>query len=626
MSATDHTDQTGEREDDASPWPRGRRLAAVAGAALLAGLLAGGVTGLAWMAGWIAGNGGGSRPVDGTLKELADVSGQLATSIALYAAAGPSGRDAAGSRIDIDAARIAALLSRLPGEEPDDAAVAAMRRLLAGIGAEIEDLRRLIARHDDEAQALDAMARQVRERHRSFERTLATLPDDGTQAKQFGRAAALPQRPDLSSRLDETGDELASHLYAALAISDPEGLAEHRTEVHRLTDRLRQDLEAERVDGTTVRRMDAARRLAALGVDTDNIFERRDALAEMSASALAAARGARDRADALGALARGGTEQRATALRPLAPALLASALAAGLVTAFALVTALRSSGSPPTGLPDNGPRHGGGAVASLPPLRIVVADDERLNRMVAAALLGRNGHMVTLVEDGAAAVDAVGNGPVDLVLMDLRMPRLDGIDATRAIRALPDRRRAGTRIIVLTASAIPDDARDAEAAGADAVLPKPLRWDTLEPLLRRLFTDDAPPSHPTGTPVPHPPGSAGFDEAAIRQMRELLPAERVAALIETTEAALKAHHAALMAAWASGDRDELSALAHRIAGVSGVYGCSALRAAAQALEQAVDRGSDDASALIREVDGRMGPALAYLRSLHGTRPAPGEPP
>lgn len=618
MSATDHTDRTAERGDDASPWQPGRRLVAVAGAALLAGLLAGGATGLAGLAGWAAANGSGDPPAHGALKELADLSGQLATSIALYAAAGPSGRDTAGTRIEMDAARIAALLSRLPEEEPDDPAVATMGRLVAGIGAEIADLRRLVARHDEEAQALDAMAGQVRERHRSFERSLALLPEDGMQAKRFG-PAALPQRPDMSDRLDDTGDELASHLYAALATSDPAGLAEHRMEVRRLADRLRQDLEAERVDATTVRRMDAARRLAALGVDTDNVFDRRDALAEMTASALAAARGARDRADALGTLARSGAEQQVSALRPLAPALVASALAAGLVTAFALVTALRSTGSPPAAPAASDPRHGGdGAEAALPPLRIVVADDERLNRMVAAALLGRNGHEVTLVEDGAAAVEAVEHDPVDLVLMDLRMPRLDGLGATRAIRALPDQRRAGTRVVVLTASAIADDARDAEAAGADAVLPKPLRWDTLEPLLRRLFVAGALPPQPAGAQASA--ASTEFDGTAIRQMRELLPAERVSTLIETTESALTAHHAALIAAWASGNRHEVSALAHRIAGVSGVYGCSGLRAAAQALEQAVDRGVGDPSALIREVDGKTGPALAYLRSLRAANP------
>ncbi|NYZ11633.1 response regulator [Azospirillum sp. RWY-5-1] len=617
MTATDHTDMTGEGGDVGSPWPPGRRLTAVVGAALVAGLLAGGATGLAGVAGWaIADGNGGTEPIHSTTGELADVSGQLATSIALYAAAGPSGRDPARARLELDAARIAALLSRLPPDGSDSTTAATMRRLLAGIGAEIEDLRRLVARHDEEVRALDAIARQVRERHRLFERSLA-LPGDAARATLPGDDADGTRRHEARNDLDETGDELASHLYAALATGDAADLAKHRSEAGRLADRLRRTLESERVDETTVRRMDAARRLAALGVDTDNVFERREALADLAAAALAAAHGARDRADALGALARATSNGDTPGFRPVAPALVAAALASGLVTALALAASLQSTGARPP-RPPTAASEGGNApvpAGTLPPLRIVVADDEPLNRMVAAALLGRNGHSVTLAEDGAAAVESVVREPADLVIMDLRMPRLDGIGATRAIRALPDPRRAGTRIVVLTASAIPDDARDAEAAGADAVLPKPLRWDTLEPLLRRLFTNDASPPEPAHEPVAAPAGATDVDETAIRQMREMLPAERVNALIGTTEAALAAHHAALMAAWTSGNREEVSALAHRIAGVAGVYGCTALRAAAQAVEQAIDRGIEDPSDLIRTVDGKTGPALAYLRSL-----------
>lgn len=243
----------------------------------------------------------------------------------------------------------------------------------------------------------------------------------------------------------------------------------------------------------------------------------------------------------------------------------------------------------------------------LPPLRILLAEDEPVSQRVAALLLGRAGHAVTVAGDGRAALEAARAGRFDLVLMDLRMPEMDGAEAARRIRALPG--GAGLRIVMLTASAIPEDRDLCHAAGADAVLEKPLRLDSLQPVLARLFAIDGPPQRePAGTPPP------GFDANAIRQMREHLPAERVSALIGGTAATLRQYHAALADAWAAGDTARVGAMAHKIAGVAGIYGCMALRAAAQALERAVETGDGDAAALRRQLDDVFGPALAALEA------------
>ncbi len=111
--------------------------------------------------------------------------------------------------------------------------------------------------------------------------------------------------------------------------------------------------------------------------------------------------------------------------------------------------------------------------APLAPLRILVAEDNRMNQQVALGLLQRQGHQVDLVADGRAAVAAVGARDYDVVLMDVHMPGMDGLEATRQIRQLPgDRGRVP--IIALTASVMRDETEHCLAAGMNAQLPKPI--------------------------------------------------------------------------------------------------------------------------------------------------------
>ncbi len=108
-------------------------------------------------------------------------------------------------------------------------------------------------------------------------------------------------------------------------------------------------------------------------------------------------------------------------------------------------------------------------------LRVLVAEDNVVNQLVVRRMLERAGHVVTTVEDGVAAVAAVAAGDYDVVLMDVDMPMLDGIEATRAIR---DRERADAArrlpIIALTAHALPESVERCSAAGMDAHLVKPV--------------------------------------------------------------------------------------------------------------------------------------------------------
>jgi CheY-like chemotaxis protein len=111
--------------------------------------------------------------------------------------------------------------------------------------------------------------------------------------------------------------------------------------------------------------------------------------------------------------------------------------------------------------------------AQSAPLRVLVAEDNAINRRVAATLLEHFGHAFEIVEDGAAAVAAVAAGGYDLVLMDAVMPTLDGLAATRAIRAM-EGPVSRIRIVGLTARAFDHEIAAFVAAGADAVVTKPI--------------------------------------------------------------------------------------------------------------------------------------------------------
>jgi signal transduction histidine kinase len=117
------------------------------------------------------------------------------------------------------------------------------------------------------------------------------------------------------------------------------------------------------------------------------------------------------------------------------------------------------------------------------PLQVLVADDDPVNRQVATRLLERLGHRVRTVADGAAVVEAWRSGLDDVILMDLEMPGVDGVEATRAIRRESG---AGPRPWIIALSAHDEAERRASslAAGMDDYLEKPLRRDRLEQAMR----------------------------------------------------------------------------------------------------------------------------------------------
>jgi signal transduction histidine kinase/CheY-like chemotaxis protein len=126
----------------------------------------------------------------------------------------------------------------------------------------------------------------------------------------------------------------------------------------------------------------------------------------------------------------------------------------------------------------------GQPVPARPPLRILVAEDNDVNQILIDAVLTRMGHVVHLVANGLLAVEAVRGGDYDLVLMDLQMPAMDGVEAAQAIRALGDG-RAAIPIIAMTANAFEEDRQACLAAGMDDYLSKPIDVEQLARALAR---------------------------------------------------------------------------------------------------------------------------------------------
>jgi two-component system, sensor histidine kinase len=225
---------------------------------------------------------------------------------------------------------------------------------------------------------------------------------------------------------------------------------------------------------------------------------------------------------------------------------------------------------------------------ALRPLDVLVAEDHPVNRQYLASLLETMHHRAHFVPDGRQAVQAVQQRRYDLVLMDLHMPELDGIGATLAIRALPDRAAATVPIVALTADAFQETRERCLIAGMNEFLTKPVSPQDLGSALRRLFGQDAAehaPASATLRPVPLMPDVGLIDPTAIQAALEGLSEERLGNLITSflDQGELTVSH--MRAAVRNGQPLELRVHAHAARGAALNLGLAALAQTAQALHE-----------------------------------------
>jgi len=151
------------------------------------------------------------------------------------------------------------------------------------------------------------------------------------------------------------------------------------------------------------------------------------------------------------------------------------------------------------------------------PLRVLIAEDDATNRMVVVKMLQEFTVQTRITFDGVQALQAASESDYDLVLMDVRMPMMDGLEATRAIRALGGR-SAGLPIIALTANAFAEDIKLCREAGMSDFLAKPLRKPALVATMLRAIGAAAIPA----TVLPPGPTSTPFDPTALAHLTETI--------------------------------------------------------------------------------------------------------
>ncbi|MBL8491713.1 MAG: response regulator [Rhodocyclaceae bacterium] len=182
-------------------------------------------------------------------------------------------------------------------------------------------------------------------------------------------------------------------------------------------------------------------------------------------------------------VAAGGIPTHIDAARLGIPVLEAPVFRETLVQAMARAAEVRNRATP-AGAPRPPAAEPAGSSGRL---RILVAEDNKVNQTLIQRLLDRLGHDCVLASDGVEALDRYeGRGPFDLVLTDIQMPNMDGMELTRHIRARQSETGAIVPIVALTAHAMQGDEEKILAGGVDAYLPKPISLKALQETLARL--------------------------------------------------------------------------------------------------------------------------------------------
>lgn len=213
-------------------------------------------------------------------------------------------------------------------------------------------------------------------------------------------------------------------------------------------------------------------------------------------------------------------------------------------------------------------------------LHILIADDSPTNRRIAAEALRRRGYAITEVADGSRAITAWQHGNFDFILMDVQMPVMDGLEATRRIRQL-EGAASHTPIVALTAHALPADRERAFAAGMDAYLTKPLRIDAMVRSIEEHLAGRDVPQEAEAHPV--------LDRAVLAEQTggdDAFTAE----LIDGFRTSCPAHLQAIEAGIDRSDTGRVQGPAHTLKGELGVLGAPAAYHAAAALDQAARDG------------------------------------
>ncbi|MEI6386049.1 MAG: response regulator [Spirochaetota bacterium] len=290
-------------------------------------------------------------------------------------------------------------------------------------------------------------------------------------------------------------------------------------------------------------------------------------------------------------------------------------------------TVMRTLGSEAGDLGDAEGSGGTGASEGVAGLRILLVEDNEMNQIVARDLLADAGVLVDIAENGQVALEMLAAGSWDLVLMDMQMPVMDGITATKRIRELPG--LSAMPILAMTANAMQGDRERSLEAGMNDHITKPIDPDQLFAALRKWRPKGAtekamaagpagggaPGENPSADPWPvkeMPPAAVamvppskdsvppieGLDiEGGLRRVRGKVKSylDLLGRFVESQGQA----HAAMAAALGAGERESSERLAHTVKGLSATIGATALSMVSAELEAACKLGSPQAELLGR---------------------------
>jgi PAS domain S-box-containing protein len=229
--------------------------------------------------------------------------------------------------------------------------------------------------------------------------------------------------------------------------------------------------------------------------------------------------------------------------------------------------------------------------------RILLAEDNEINALLATTILEEAGFSIEAVVNGAEAVEAARRGGFDLILMDVQMPVMDGLQATRAIRALGGH-PASIPIVALTANAMRADQDACLEAGMNDFVSKPLDPDHFLNTVHRFAGAGAGRSDEGAASGEIP----DLDDAQLDGLAKLMPARRFGAIIEGFLGAAQSRLQRIEAYVHSGEMAGLAREAHDLKGISGNFGARRVQQLADRLEQAAKAGdAAEATALAREI-------------------------
>jgi len=221
-------------------------------------------------------------------------------------------------------------------------------------------------------------------------------------------------------------------------------------------------------------------------------------------------------------------------------------------------------------------------------LDILLVEDTEINQQVTRGLLESEGHRVSIADDGYTALSMHNDHDYDLVLMDIHLPDMDGVETARRMRQHPDSARAAVRIIALTASVTGPQIQQYLDAGMDAVIGKPLQFSDLQ---RQLYGER--------DVIAAPPPTTNddlLDTGLLAQHRQLLGDERFESLL----ARMHEQCEQLLDALAASDSAHPEQL-HKLAGTCANFGLSALCARARELEKVATPVDDEQLTQLRDL-------------------------